>query len=148
MQQNSPSPAVMMASTSFYKRTITIARIYDIPIRIDFRWFVVFVFSTWLVANNLHTIPIQFPGFLFPPVHIFKAWTIGLVTTVGLFLSVLGHELAHANVVPQDQIIEERAGGDAESPHRQRDPNPPRRAGLELHPGRRPMDIQPFLRDR
>ena len=97
-----------MSAIGFYKKKITIARIDGIPIRIDLRWFVVFILSAWLVANNLHTMPLQLPGFVLPPTDLVKAWTIGIITTVGLFLSVLGHELSHALMARTEGIeIEE-----------------------------------------
>ena len=42
-----------MSILTLYKRQITVARIYGIPVRIDFRWFVVFFLSVWLIAVNL-----------------------------------------------------------------------------------------------
>ena len=42
-----------MSILSFYKRTITVAHIYGIPVRFDYRWFIVFFLSVWLIAINL-----------------------------------------------------------------------------------------------
>jgi Zn-dependent protease/CBS domain-containing protein len=93
---------------AFYKRKITVARVYGIPVRIDYRWFAVFALSVWLVANNLHNYPIQLPGMILPPVDSLTAWTLGVITTAGLFLSVFGHELSHALMARAEGIeIEE-----------------------------------------
>ena len=85
-----------MTVRDFYKQKITVARVYGIPVRIDYRWFVVFALSVWLIANNLHTVPLELPGMRLPPVNLLTAWTLGVIATAGLFLSVLGHELSHA----------------------------------------------------
>src|SRR6202171_1126274 len=85
-----------MSVRDFYKQTITVARVYGIPVRIDYRWFVVFALSVWLIAGNLHTVPLELGGMRLPPVDLFTAWTLGIIATAGLFLSVLGHELSHA----------------------------------------------------
>lgn len=95
-------------SVSFYKRKITVARVYGIPVRIDYRWFAVFALSVWLVASNLHSSPIQLPGMILPPVDSLTAWTLGVITTAALFLSVFGHELSHALMARAEGIeIEE-----------------------------------------
>jgi len=94
--------------TQFFKRKITVARVYGIPVRIDYRWFLVFGLSVWLVANNLHRAPIQLPGILLPPVDSLTAWVLGVITTAALFLSVFGHELSHALMARAEGIeIEE-----------------------------------------
>ena len=85
-----------MSVRDFYKQRITVARVYGIPVRIDYRWFVVFALSVWLIASNLHTVPLELGGMRLPPVDLFTAWTLGIIATAGLFLSVLGHELSHA----------------------------------------------------
>ena len=97
-----------MSVRDFYKRKITVARVYGIPVRIDYRWFVVFALSVWLVASNLHTAPIQLGGMRLPPVDAVTAWTLGIITTAALFLSVFGHELSHALMARAEGIeIEE-----------------------------------------
>jgi len=77
-------------------------------VRIDYRWFAVFALSVWLVASNLHSHPIQLPGMILPPVDLLTSWTLGVITTAGLFLSVFGHELSHALMARAEGIeIEE-----------------------------------------
>ena len=85
-----------MSIRDFYKQKITVARVYSIPVRIDYRWFVVFTLSVWLIAGNLHTVPLELGSMRLPPLDSFTAWTLGIIATAGLFLSVLGHELSHA----------------------------------------------------
>jgi Zn-dependent protease len=78
------------------KRQLTIARVYGIPVRIDYRWFAVVALSVWLIASNLQNHAIQVGNVRLPPHAHVTAWILGLITTAGLFLSVFGHELAHA----------------------------------------------------
>lgn len=85
-----------MSVRDFYRQKITVARMYGIPVRIDYRWFVVFTLSVWLIAGNLHTVPLELGSMRLPPVDLFTAWTLGIIATAGLFLSVVGHELSHA----------------------------------------------------
>jgi Zn-dependent protease len=80
----------------FYKRQITVAHIFGIPVRFDYRWFVVFFFSVWLIAMNLSRGGMWVGSYKLLPVGGAAAWGLAVVTTVGLFLSVLGHELSHA----------------------------------------------------
>jgi Zn-dependent protease len=80
----------------FYKRQLTVAHIFGIPVRFDYRWFVVFFLSVWLIAMNLERGGMYVGQVQLLPVSVTAAWLLGVVTTVGLFLSVLGHELSHA----------------------------------------------------
>jgi len=90
------------------KRQLTIARVYDIPVRIDYRWFAVVLLSVWLIASNLQNHAIQVVNVQVPPHAAITAWLLGLITTAGLFLSVFGHELAHALMAKAEGIeIEE-----------------------------------------
>ncbi len=80
----------------FYKRQITVAHIFGIPVRCDYRWFIVFFLSVWLIAMNLSRGGMWVGSYKLLPVGVAAAWGLAVVTTVGLFLSVLGHELSHA----------------------------------------------------
>ena len=92
----------------FYKRQITVAHIFGIPVRFDYRWFVVFILSAWLIAVNLNRGGMFVGSFRLQPVSIAMAWILGVITTLGLFLSVLAHELSHALVGRSEGIeIEE-----------------------------------------
>lgn len=92
----------------FIKRQLTIARVYGIPVRIDYRWFAVVALSVWLIASNLQSHAIQVGNVSLPPHARATSWLLGLITTAGLFLSVFGHELAHALMARAEGIeIEE-----------------------------------------
>ena len=85
-----------MTLPAIFKRQILIARVYGIPVRIDYRWFIVFAMSVALIAANVRKYPLQILTLIIPPSSDAVAWTLGIVTTLGLFLSVFGHELSHA----------------------------------------------------
>jgi Zn-dependent protease len=97
-----------MRVTELFNRRFTIARVYGIPVRIDYRWFAVVALSVWLIASNLQSHAIQIGNVRLPPHAQVTAWFLGLITTAGLFLSVFGHELAHALMARAEGIeIEE-----------------------------------------
>ena len=85
-----------MSFLDFYKRQITVAHISGIPVRFDYRWFLVFILSVWLIAVNLTRGGMFVGSFRLQPVGTVAAWVLGVITTLGLFLSVLVHELSHA----------------------------------------------------
>src|SRR5215510_10925335 len=85
-----------MNLVDLYKRQITVAHIFGIPVRFDYRWFVVFFLSVWLIAMNLSRGGMWVGIVQLPPFSVAAAWILAVITTVGLFLSVLGHELSHA----------------------------------------------------
>jgi len=85
-----------MNVVDLYKRQITVAHIFGIPVRFDYRWFIVFLLSVWLIAMNLARGGMWVSQVQLVPVSTTMAWILGVVTTLGLFLSVLGHELSHA----------------------------------------------------
>ena len=89
------------------------ARVLGIPVRIDYRWFVVFALSAWVIAVSFRegTTMTQFvrlgPG---------AAWAAGVATTLALFLSIFGHELSHALLaraegIESDEIVLHPFGG-------------------------------------
>ena len=105
-----------MNLVDFSKRQITVARISGIPVRFDYRWFVVFFLSVWLIAGNLAQGGMWVGSVKLMPVSITVAWILAIVTTIGLFLSVLGHELSHALMgraegIEIDEIVLHPFGG-------------------------------------
>ncbi|HEY2971735.1 MAG TPA: M50 family metallopeptidase [Pyrinomonadaceae bacterium] len=102
------SSKLAMGFPEFFKRQLTIARVYGIPVRIDYRWFAVVALSVWLIESNLQSHAIQVVNVRLPPHAQATAWILGLITTAGLFLSVFGHELSHALMARAEGIeIEE-----------------------------------------
>ena len=100
----------------FSKRQITVARISGIPVRFDYRWFIVFLLSVWLIAMNLAQGGMWVGTVKLLPVSTSVAWILAVVTTLGLFLSVLGHELSHALMgraegIEIDEIVLHPFGG-------------------------------------
>lgn len=101
-----PGPA--MKFPEFFKRQLTVARVYGIPVRIDYRWFGVVALSVWLIASNLQSHVLQLGNVGVAPLAPATAWILGFITTAGLFLSVFGHELSHALMARAEGIeIEE-----------------------------------------
>ena len=97
-----------MGIAGFFKKTITVAKVYGIPVRIDYRWFAVVALSVWLISSNLQGNVIQLGNVRLPPLDPATAWLLGVITTAGLFLSVFGHELSHALMARAEGIeIEE-----------------------------------------
>ena len=105
-----------MSVLQLFRKRITVARVYGIPVRIDYRWFVVVALSVWLIAGNLQSHAIQVVNVRLPPVDPTTAWLLGIITTAGLFLSVFGHELSHALMaraegIEIDEIVLHPFGG-------------------------------------
>jgi Zn-dependent protease/CBS domain-containing protein len=105
-----------MNVVDLYKRQITVAHIFGIPVRFDYRWFIVFLLSVWLIAANLARGGMWVSQVQLMPVSPTAAWILGVVTTLGLFLSVLGHELSHALMgraegIEIDEIVLHPFGG-------------------------------------
>src|SRR5688572_389681 len=79
-------------------RQTQIARIFGIPLIIDYSWPPVALLHVWMVsnfwmANRVH-----------PSLSFWQNMAIGLVITVLFFASVLIHELAHALVARMEGI--------------------------------------------
>src|SRR5688572_18534137 len=89
-----------------FSRKIQVARVSGIPVRIDYRWFVVFALSAWVIATSF----LQEHGTTMTQyVHLDRAaaWIVGVVTTFALFLSIFGHELSHALLARAEGIESE-----------------------------------------
>ncbi|HEX8116292.1 MAG TPA: site-2 protease family protein, partial [Pyrinomonadaceae bacterium] len=83
------------------------------PVRIDYRWFLVFALSAWVIAGSFRegTTITQFVR-----LGAWAAWAAGLLTTFALFLSIFGHELSHALLaraegIESDEIVLHPFGG-------------------------------------
>lgn len=84
------------------ERTITLLRLWNIPIGVHPSWFLIFGLVTWSLATG------YFPA-EYPQLNLQAYWALGLLTSLLFFGSVLVHELAHAlvalrNGVPVRQI--------------------------------------------
>lgn len=73
------------------RNSFRIARIGGVSINIDASWILIFILVTWTLAGGYF--PQQHPDWS-PLVY----WTVGLVTSLLFFGSVLAHELAHSFV--------------------------------------------------
>jgi Zn-dependent protease/CBS domain-containing protein len=105
-----------MRLTQLFNQQLTIARVYGIPVRIDYRWFAIVALSVWLIASNLQSHALQLGNVQMPPLPSLTAWILGVITTAGLFLSVFGHELSHALMaraegIEIDEIVLHPFGG-------------------------------------
>jgi Zn-dependent protease len=96
-----------------FRRQIQVARVFGIPVRIDYRWFAVFALSAWVIAASFGegTSLTQFVR-----LGAGAAWVAGLLTTFALFLSIFGHELSHALLaraegIESDEIVLHPFGG-------------------------------------
>jgi Zn-dependent protease/CBS domain-containing protein len=70
---------------------IPLGRILNIPIGLDFSWFLIFVLITWSLAASYF--PSEFKNW-----PVVEYWVIGAITSLMLFASVLLHELGHSVV--------------------------------------------------
>jgi Zn-dependent protease/CBS domain-containing protein len=111
-----------MRLSNVLHRQLRVARVFGIPVRIDFRWFFVFALSSWLIAENFYR------GFWdVAPLDVALSWAVGIATTLLLFLSVFGHELSHALVgkfegIEIEEIVLHPFGGLARLKHEPESP--------------------------
>ncbi|MFY9554350.1 MAG: site-2 protease family protein [Blastocatellia bacterium] len=68
-----------------------LGRVFGIPIYAHYSWLPVFPLYAWAIAAGL--LPREAPG-----LSIVSYWSLGLLTTLLLVISVLVHELAHATM--------------------------------------------------
>ncbi len=79
------------------RQTIPLGKIFGIPIGLDYSWFLIFALLTWTFAVSYY--PTAFPHWTAS-----AYWTLGAITAVMLFVSVLLHELGHATVARRYKI--------------------------------------------
>jgi Zn-dependent protease/CBS domain-containing protein len=84
-----------MELLEFFKRQFLLTHVFDIPVRIDYRWFLVLILLAWLTA-------------VYIPVSLVESGAIrlllGLATTIVFFASIFLHELAHAVIARMEQL--------------------------------------------
>jgi Zn-dependent protease/predicted transcriptional regulator len=73
------------------RTTWRIGRAFGIDINIDASWLIIFALVIWTLAGSYF--PEQYPRW-----PTWLHWTVGVVTSILFFGSVLGHELAHSLV--------------------------------------------------
>src|ERR1044072_3501447 len=98
---------------ALFRKQRQVARVTGLPVRIDYRWFLVFALSAWVLAFSFehgtlktHTVKLD----------TLMAWVTGLLPTFALFLSIFGHELSHAlfaraEGIESDEIVLHPFGG-------------------------------------
>jgi Zn-dependent protease len=74
-----------------FGRRFDLFKLFGIPLRVDLSWFVVVVLLSWSLATNV------FPS-IRPDLGVAVYWWMGVLGALGLFVSVVLHELAHAVV--------------------------------------------------
>jgi len=77
--------------------SVTLGRIMGIPIRIHYTLWFVFVLIAWTVASVV--MPQEYPG-----LSEFTYLTIGIVSAIILFVSILIHELSHSYVAKKNGL--------------------------------------------
>jgi len=73
------------------QHNVPLGRVLGIRIGLDYSWFVIFALLTWMLAAGYY--PAEFKDW---PTWLY--WSMGIVTAVALFVSVLLHELGHSVV--------------------------------------------------
>jgi Zn-dependent protease/predicted transcriptional regulator len=78
-------------------QSIPVGRVFGIPLRIDYSWFLIFALVTWTLATGYF--PAEFKGW-----PAAEYWMVGVITAVIFFASVLLHELGHSVVAMRYKI--------------------------------------------
>jgi Zn-dependent protease len=79
------------------KHTISLGRVFGIPVDLDYSWFLIFGLLTWMLAVG------YFPG-RFKGWSGTEYWVIGGISAVLLFVCVLLHELGHSLVAMRYKV--------------------------------------------
>jgi len=77
--------------------SLTLGKIFGIPIKLHTSWFLVAALVTWSLAGSYF--PQEYPGWV-----TMTYWAVGAVTAVLFFASVLLHELGHSVVALREKV--------------------------------------------
>ncbi|NNE98255.1 MAG: site-2 protease family protein [Pyrinomonadaceae bacterium] len=88
-----------MRILEYLRRQFLITHVYGIPVRIDYRWFLVIAILTWLSANSIPDSLVE---------NYLAKLGFGLTAILVFFFTVFLHELAHARIARKEgiQVIE------------------------------------------
>jgi len=78
-------------------QSIPVGRVFGIPLRVDYSWFLIFALVTWTLATGYF--PAEFKDW-----PAAEYWVVGVITAVVFFASVLLHELGHSVVARRYKI--------------------------------------------
>ena len=78
-------------------QSISLGKIFNIPVRLDYSWFLILILLTWLLAGSYY--PAAYPHW-----PVAEYWAMGAVTAMLFFLCVLLHELGHSVVAQRNGI--------------------------------------------
>lgn len=74
-----------------FGKSIQLFKIFGFKVKIDFSWVFIFLLVTWSLASGL------FPEY-YKDLAAWNYWVMGVAGAVGLFFSILFHELSHSLV--------------------------------------------------
>src|SRR5260370_31904797 len=77
------------------KKAPGLGTIFGIEIGLDYSWFIIFTLVTWSLSSY-YLMDYRWPAS--------TAWTVGAITSLLLFASVLAHELGHSLVAIRKAI--------------------------------------------
>jgi Zn-dependent protease len=83
------------------RHTISLGRLFGIPLELDYSWFLIFALMSWTLAVSYF--PAEFANW---PTS--EYWLVGAVTALMLFVSVVLHELGHSVVAKRYRIAVRR----------------------------------------
>lgn len=73
-----------------------ICRIFGIDIHLDISWWIALIIFGWMFQGMFAA--------AFPKISLVASWTFGVLSVLGLFASVLIHELAHALAAKKNKL--------------------------------------------
>lgn len=72
------------------RNALSLGKIFGIEVRLDYSWFIIFVMVTWSLAVHHFPMNHQWPAS--------TSWTVGILTSLLFFASILAHEFGHSFV--------------------------------------------------